>query len=61
MNFTDDPREACSNADVVVTDTWISMGQEEEKAARLKSFSGYQVDTKVYYLDRIWHLRVNMY
>lgn len=53
MNFTDDPREACSNADVVVTDTWISMGQEEEKAARLKSFSGYQVDTKVCYLDRI--------
>lgn len=51
MNFTDDPREACSNADVVVTDTWISMGQEEEKAARLKSFSGYQVDTKVCYLD----------
>ena len=29
------------------------MGQEEEKAARLKSFSGYQVDTKVCYLDRI--------
>ncbi|CAH3032733.1 unnamed protein product [Porites lobata] len=47
VNFTDDPREACSNADVVVTDTWISMGQEEEKAARLKSFSGYQVDTKL--------------
>lgn len=47
LNLTDDPREACSNADVVVTDTWISMGQEEEKAARLKSFAGYQVDTKL--------------
>jgi len=46
--LTDDPREACSNADVVVTDTWISMGQEEEKAARLKSFAGYQVDNKVF-------------
>ena len=47
LNLTNDAREACANADVVVTDTWISMGQEEEKAARLKSFEGYQVDTKV--------------
>lgn len=47
VNFTTDPREACSNADVIVTDTWVSMGQEEEKAARLKSFSGFQVDTKL--------------
>lgn len=45
--MTNDPREACSNADVIVTDTWISMGQEEEKAGRLKSFAGYQVDSKV--------------
>lgn len=47
LNLTNDAREACANADVVVTDTWISMGQEEEKAARLKSFEGYQVDTKL--------------
>ena len=47
VNLTDDPREACSHADVVVTDTWISMGQEEEKAARMKAFAGYQVDNKV--------------
>ncbi|KAJ2915251.1 hypothetical protein MD484_g5167, partial [Candolleomyces efflorescens] len=38
-----DPREAVHGADVVVTDTWISMGQEAEKADRLKAFEGYQV------------------
>ena len=32
---------------MIVTDTWVSMGQEAEKAGRLKSFAGYQVDTKV--------------
>ncbi|KAJ7363397.1 hypothetical protein OS493_009549 [Desmophyllum pertusum] len=47
LNLTVDPREACSKADVVVTDTWISMGQEEEKTARLKSFAGFQVDSKL--------------
>ncbi|KAF9260338.1 mitochondrial ornithine carbamoyltransferase [Marasmius fiardii PR-910] len=38
-----DPREAVYGADVVVTDTWISMGQEAEKAQRLQDFNGYQV------------------
>jgi len=38
-----DPREAVRGADVVVTDTWISMGQEAEKEERLKAFKGYQV------------------
>ncbi|TFK68892.1 ornithine carbamoyltransferase 1 [Pluteus cervinus] len=38
-----DPRQAVTGADVVVTDTWISMGQEAEKEERLKAFSGYQV------------------
>lgn len=40
---TTDPEVAVKNADVVITDTWISMGQEEEKAKRLKAFEGYQV------------------
>ncbi|KIJ95629.1 hypothetical protein K443DRAFT_682894 [Laccaria amethystina LaAM-08-1] len=39
----EDPREAVHGADVVVTDTWISMGQEAEKAERLQAFHGYQV------------------
>jgi ornithine carbamoyltransferase len=38
-----DPKEAVHNADVVVTDTWISMGQEAEKEERLRAFQGYQV------------------
>lgn len=48
MHYTNDPREACKDAHVIVTDTWISMGQEEEKTARLKAFDGYQVTKKVY-------------
>ncbi|EKM77244.1 hypothetical protein AGABI1DRAFT_115404 [Agaricus bisporus var. burnettii JB137-S8] len=41
--WTADPKEAVHNADVVVTDTWISMGQEAEKEERLQAFQGYQV------------------
>ena len=37
------PEEAVKNADVIVTDTWISMGQEAEKARRLAAFQGFQV------------------
>lgn len=42
-----DPVAAVQGADLVVTDTWISMGQEEEKARREKAFAGYMVDTKL--------------
>jgi ornithine carbamoyltransferase len=34
-------------ADVIVTDTWVSMGQEAEKQKRLKDFAGFQVDEKL--------------
>lgn len=40
-----DPREAVAGAQVVVTDVWTSMGQEDEAAARLAAFTGYTVDT----------------
>jgi ornithine carbamoyltransferase len=40
--FTD-PNEAVAGADVVVTDTWVSMGKEEEKAHRVAVLGGYQV------------------
>lgn len=40
---TNIPEEAIKNADIIVTDTWVSMGQEQEKAARLKAFDGYRV------------------
>jgi ornithine carbamoyltransferase len=38
-----DPLQAVRGADVIVTDTWVSMGQEGEVAARMKAFAGYQV------------------
>lgn len=41
--LTDKPEEAVAASDVVVTDTWISMGQDDETQARLKAFEGYQV------------------
>jgi len=40
-------REAAAGADLVVTDVWASMGQEEEQAKREKAFAAYQVDTGV--------------
>ncbi|KAI0791347.1 mitochondrial ornithine carbamoyltransferase [Abortiporus biennis] len=43
IHWCTDPREAVQGADVVITDTWISMGQEAEKEQRLKDFAGYQV------------------
>src|SRR4029079_569757 len=39
-----DPREAVAGADVVVTDTWISMGQEAERERRLRDLEPYRVD-----------------
>jgi ornithine carbamoyltransferase len=39
-----DPREAVDGADVVVTDTWISMGQEHERGRRLRDLEAYRVD-----------------
>ncbi|MGH7444849.1 MAG: ornithine carbamoyltransferase [Longimicrobiales bacterium] len=42
--LTSDPREAVAGADVVNTDVWASMGQEEEAAQRQRAFAGYHVD-----------------
>jgi ornithine carbamoyltransferase len=39
-----EPREAVEGADVVVTDTWISMGQEHERARRLRALAPYRLD-----------------
>ena len=41
---TPDPQDAVSNADVVYTDVWISMGDETEHGARIKAFEGFTVD-----------------
>ncbi len=45
ISFTTSPQEAVEGANVVTTDTWVSMGQEEEKEERLKAFNGYIVDS----------------
>jgi len=44
--ITTDAAQALEDADVVVTDTWVSMGQEDEKAARQKLFVDYAVDAE---------------
>ncbi|MDH3637766.1 MAG: ornithine carbamoyltransferase [Gammaproteobacteria bacterium] len=47
VTLTDDPVAAVSGADTVVTDTWASMGQEDETDRRRQSFAGYRVDTEL--------------
>jgi ornithine carbamoyltransferase len=42
-----DPREAVRGADLVVTDTWISMGQEHERARRLRDLDPYRLDDEL--------------
>lgn len=46
INYTNDPKEAIKGADVVTTDTWVSMGQEDEKEKRVRDFKGYIVDSE---------------
>jgi len=47
VSYTADPVEAVRGADFVYTDTWTSMGQEEEKAERQRVFAPYQVNTRL--------------
>ncbi|MDD5011729.1 MAG: ornithine carbamoyltransferase, partial [Phycisphaerae bacterium] len=42
-----DPKKAVGGADIIYTDTWVSMGQEKEKKKRIKDFKGFQVDAKL--------------
>ena len=47
VELFNDPHEAVAGADVVVTDTWVSMGREEEKAQRIATMSTYQVNSEL--------------
>jgi ornithine carbamoyltransferase len=44
IEFIYDPKVAVKDANVVTTDTWVSMGQEEEKEKRVNDFRGFEVD-----------------
>lgn len=48
FQFTTDPYEAVTGADIVYTDVWTSMGQEKEKARRKRLLSPYQVNGKLF-------------
>jgi ornithine carbamoyltransferase len=47
IEFFSDPKEAVKDATVITTDTWISMGQEEEKEKKLKDFAGFEIDKEM--------------
>jgi len=47
FELTDDPKKAAKGADVVFTDVWASMGQEDEAKIREKAFEGYQINDEI--------------
>lgn len=47
VSLVREPSEAVKKADIVYTDVWASMGQEEEQQKRMKDFAGFCVDTKL--------------
>ena len=47
IKFTNDPKEAVKDADVVYTDVWASMGNEDELSKRISDFEGFQVNKQL--------------
>ena len=52
IKVMNDPKEAIRNATIVTTDTWASMGQEDEKEQRIKDFKGFMVDSLMMCLSK---------
>ena len=48
LTLTNDPVEAIKDADVVYADTWVSMGQESEKAEKVKVFKDFQINKELF-------------
>ena len=52
FSITNDPKEAARGADVVITDVWASMGQEEEAQKRREAFQGFQVNDEIMFVAK---------
>ena len=46
MAVVDDPKEAAVDSDVLYTDVWVSMGEEKDRARRLRAFRGFQINSE---------------
>jgi ornithine carbamoyltransferase len=46
-SVSNNPADSAAGADVLATDTWVSMGQEAEKAQRVKDFAGFTIDSEL--------------
>ena len=47
IKLTNSPKEAVKNANIIYSDVWVSMGQEEESQSRLKDFENYQINEEL--------------
>ncbi|KGK97845.1 ornithine carbamoyltransferase [Methanococcoides methylutens] len=52
INVTNDPQEAARDADVLYTDVWVSMGDEEERDKRLSDLADYQINSELVALSK---------
>jgi ornithine carbamoyltransferase len=47
VRVVDDPKEAAVDSDVLYTDVWVSMGEENERARRMRAFRGFQINSEM--------------